>query len=194
MFPIPFNFPFRKKDGSLTTISDAISSGGSSYTLPTASANTKGGVKVGSGLTMDGETLKADGYTLPTASDETLGGVKVGSGLSIDENGILSASGGGGGGSLYLHNIEVDAGTAGGVAFSITTSSNTPFTYDSLRALTYNNNDPFWLNGTHLKGNTVYNRIQGLSSQHGGLKLQGPSANASVNSSNCTVTDFVIAI
>ena len=97
MFPIPFNFPFRKNDGSITTISDAISSGGGSYTLPTASANTKGGVKIGSGLTMDGEILNADGYTLPTASDEIKGGVKVGSGLSIDENGVLSASGGGSG-------------------------------------------------------------------------------------------------
>lgn len=61
MFPIPFNFPFRKKDGSITTMDDAISSGGGSYTLPTASADTKGGVKVGAGLTMDGETLKVTG-------------------------------------------------------------------------------------------------------------------------------------
>ena len=32
----------------------------SSYTLPTAAANIKGGVKIGSGLTMTGETLSAD--------------------------------------------------------------------------------------------------------------------------------------
>lgn len=32
----------------------------SSYTLPTAAANTKGGIKIGSGLTMTGETLSAD--------------------------------------------------------------------------------------------------------------------------------------
>ena len=32
----------------------------SSYTLPTAAANTKGGVKIGSGLTMTNETLSAD--------------------------------------------------------------------------------------------------------------------------------------
>jgi len=31
-----------------------------SYTLPTAAANVKGGVKIGSGLTMTGETLSAD--------------------------------------------------------------------------------------------------------------------------------------
>ena len=36
-------------------------SGGGSYTLPTASASTKGGVKIGSGLSMDGEVLSATG-------------------------------------------------------------------------------------------------------------------------------------
>lgn len=104
MFPLPWNFPFRKKDGTMTTIDDAISSGGGGgYTLPTASASVKGGVKIGAGLTMEGEVLKNTNptpptpYTLPTASAETLGGVKVGSNLSIDENGVLSASGGGGG-------------------------------------------------------------------------------------------------
>ena len=61
------------------------------YTLPTASAETKGGVKVGSGLSMDGETLNATGYTLPTASAETKGGVKVGTGLEIND-GVLSVT------------------------------------------------------------------------------------------------------
>lgn len=115
MFPIPFNFPFRKKDGSLSTIGDEIGGGGgSSYTLPTASANTKGGVKIGTGLIMDGEVLKntnptpATPYTLPVASADTLGGVKVGTNLSIDENGVLSASGGGGGGSAkHKHYITL---------------------------------------------------------------------------------------
>ena len=100
MFPIPFNFPFRKKDGSLSTLGDEINNGGgSSYVLPTASSNTKGGVKIGEGLTMDGEVLKntnptpATPYSLPTASNEVLGGIKIGSGLSIDENGVASASG-----------------------------------------------------------------------------------------------------
>lgn len=95
MFPIPWNFPFKKKDGTLTTVDDAISAGGGggSYTLPTASAETKGGVKIGSGLTMDGEVLNNSNptpYSLPTASDSTLGGVKVGSGLTITE-GVLSS-------------------------------------------------------------------------------------------------------
>lgn len=88
MFPIPFNFPFRKKDGSLITIDDAISSGGGGgYTLPTASAETKGGIKIGSGLSMSGEVLNNSNptpYVLPTASAETKGGVKIGNGLSMD--------------------------------------------------------------------------------------------------------------
>lgn len=88
MFPLPFDFPFRKKDGSLSTLGDEM--GGESYTLPTASANTKGGVKIGDGLTMDGEVLKNTNptpptpYTLPTASDNIKGGVKVGDGLAMD--------------------------------------------------------------------------------------------------------------
>ena len=113
MFPIPFNFPFRKKDGSMTTIGDEISSGGGGgYTLPTASAETKGGVKIGSGLSMSGEVLNNTNptpYSLPTASDETKGGIKVGSGLSIDENGVLSASGGGGG-TKHKHYITLADG------------------------------------------------------------------------------------
>ena len=89
MFPIPFNFPFRKKDGSITTIGNAISEGGGGggYTLPTASTETKGGIKVGNGLTMNGETLNNSNptpYSLPTASTETKGGVKVGTGLTMD--------------------------------------------------------------------------------------------------------------
>ena len=67
--------------------------GGAEYTLPTASADTLGGVKVGSGLTIDGNgVLSGTAYTLPTASADTLGGVKVGANLSIDENGVLSGT------------------------------------------------------------------------------------------------------
>lgn len=118
MFPIPFNFPFITKTGKRTTIGDAISAGGGggSYTLPTASAETKGGVKVGAGLTMDGEVLKntnPTAYTLPVAGAETLGGIKIGTGLSINENGVVSAAGGGGGATITSETIEVSkSGTA----------------------------------------------------------------------------------
>lgn len=112
MFPIPFNFPFIKKNGERTTIGDAINAGGggSQYELPTASAETKGGVKVGSGLTMTGDVLSNTNptpYTLPPASAETLGGIKVGSGLNI-LNGVLSVAGGGGGGGHCYYVTTTD--------------------------------------------------------------------------------------
>ena len=91
---------------------------GSSYTLPLASNNTRGGIKLSSSTqggtpngitTTPGRTYAVQvnsseqavvnvpwtdtTYTLPTASASTLGGVKVGSGLSIS-NGVLSTSGG----------------------------------------------------------------------------------------------------
>lgn len=70
MFPLNFNFPFRKSNGELTTLGRMFenSGGGGSYTLPTASASTKGGIKIGSGLTMDGETLNNDN---PTPYDDS---------------------------------------------------------------------------------------------------------------------------
>ena len=68
---------------------------GSSYTLPPATSNTLGGIKVGSNLsvTQDG-TLSADAgqYELPVASTNTLGGIKVGERLSVTSGGVLSAN------------------------------------------------------------------------------------------------------
>lgn len=68
--------------------------GGGEYVLPKASSTTLGGVKIGSGISIDSDgKISADGssYELPVASEDTLGGVKVGENLSIDENGVLSA-------------------------------------------------------------------------------------------------------
>ena len=66
--------------------------------LPTASASTLGGVKIGDNITISesgaiSAPAPTPAYVLPTASADTLGGVKVGSGLSIAD-GVLSASGG----------------------------------------------------------------------------------------------------
>lgn len=156
MFPIPFNFPFRKKDGSIVSLSKAIEDGGGSYTLPTASDTTKGGVKVGAGLTMDGETLKNTNptpYTLPAASDETLGGVKVGDGLEIDENGVLSASGGGG--ALSYQDYTINDVVYTGENVLIKEMTFTELIGKSIVAITpLSNNAPvFWLSKKSIVGN-----------------------------------------
>lgn len=92
-------------DGRVTALEQAPS-----YELPTASANTLGGVKVGENLSIDANgVLSASGgssYTLPVASSNTLGGIKVGSGLSIENDGTLSTTGGsGGGGTVVLPKV-----------------------------------------------------------------------------------------
>ncbi|MBQ7646661.1 MAG: hypothetical protein IJS94_05265 [Clostridia bacterium] len=61
--------------------------------LPTASSMTLGGIRVGSGLSIDsGGILSADdrSYTLPAATANALGGIKVGSRLTMTD-GVLSA-------------------------------------------------------------------------------------------------------
>lgn len=86
MFPLPWNKAYRKKDGTLVTVDEAISEGGGGgggYTLPTASAETKGGIKVGSGLTITGETLSADAQ-LPAYTSSESGKV-----LSVSNEGTL---------------------------------------------------------------------------------------------------------
>lgn len=64
------------------SVEEAIKKAG---VLPIASAETLGGVKVGSGLEID-ETgvLSAGEYDLPIASPETLGGIMTGDGLITD--------------------------------------------------------------------------------------------------------------
>lgn len=98
MFPLRWDFPFRKKDGSLSTISDEIEGGGGGgYTLPTASPSTKGGIKVGENLTMTGEFLDAD-EQLPTYTSAEEGKV-----LSVDAEGELEWTTPGGGSSTKLY-------------------------------------------------------------------------------------------
>ena len=72
--------------------------GGSSYTLPTASTTTLGGVKIdGTSITINDGVISSTGggqpYVLPTASTSTLGGVKIdGTSVTIDANGVISAA------------------------------------------------------------------------------------------------------
>lgn len=60
-----------------------VSIGGNTYTLPPATKESLGGVKVGDNLSISEDgTLSADAqqYSLPAATLDTLGGVKLGSG------------------------------------------------------------------------------------------------------------------
>ena len=96
MEPLNNNSPYIDSTGKRSTLGAEISGGGGGggYTLPTASSDVKGGVKIGSGLSMDGEVLNSSNptpYSLPTASGDTKGGVKIGSGLSMDGE-VLNSS------------------------------------------------------------------------------------------------------
>ena len=64
------------------------------YALPIASGSVLGGIKVGSGLAIDGSGVLSStySYSLPVASPSVLGGIKVGSGLAIDGSGVLSST------------------------------------------------------------------------------------------------------
>jgi hypothetical protein len=65
----------------------------SGYSLPTATASVLGGIKIGSGLSIDGSGVvsAASSYTLPDATTLVKGGVIVGSGLGVS-SGTLSAN------------------------------------------------------------------------------------------------------
>ena len=68
---------------------------GPSYTLPIATATDLGGVKVGTGLSINSSTgvlQTTGGVSLPIASASVLGGIKVGNNLSINSStGVLDA-------------------------------------------------------------------------------------------------------
>lgn len=97
MFPIPWNKAYRKKDGSLVNIDDAM---GGDYSLPTASSNTKGGIKVGSGLSINNEVLSADAQVPAHTSSE------AGKVLTVANDGTLEWDvGGAGGGDCYTELI-----------------------------------------------------------------------------------------
>jgi hypothetical protein len=57
------------------------------YILPTATANTLGGVKIGDNINID----STGHISVPTAGSSTAGVIKVGTGLTIDANGVLSS-------------------------------------------------------------------------------------------------------
>lgn len=80
-------------------------SSGSSYTLPTATSSTLGGVKIGSNITVNSGTISISKtnvtnalgytppttdtkYTLPNATSSVLGGVKIGSNITVSSGTI----------------------------------------------------------------------------------------------------------
>ena len=82
MFPIRWNFPFRKKDGSVVNISDAMSGGGGESELPPHNIGDAGKLlKVNN----EGNLAWADeDVELPTYSSEEAGKV-----LAVDNEGNL---------------------------------------------------------------------------------------------------------
>lgn len=65
-----------------------IEANANNYALPTMGASTKGGAKLGSGLSVANDTLSLN---LPTMSASTKGGAKLGAGLSVS-NDVLSVN------------------------------------------------------------------------------------------------------
>lgn len=63
------------------------------YSLPVATATVLGGVKIGSGISIDGSGVisASAGYTLPNATTTTLGGVIVGTGIAV-ASGVVSVT------------------------------------------------------------------------------------------------------
>ena len=68
-----------------------------SYTLPTATTDRLGGVKIGNNITVteDGTiSAHSESYTLPVATADTLGGVKIGEHITVTDDGTISAEAG----------------------------------------------------------------------------------------------------
>ena len=93
--------------GKLTVLEGAtvegLSGGSGSYTLPTASADTLGGVKIGSGLTITDGVLSANGVTPAAAQADseatTIAGLKESFNAllaALRAAGLLAESAGGG--------------------------------------------------------------------------------------------------
>lgn len=112
MFPLTSNEAYIKPTGERSTLGAEL--GGNSYTLPTASADTKGGVKIGSGLKMTGEVLSADQVPAHTIAE-------AGKVLTVADDGSLEwDTKGEGGGDWFLNCDFTKEGnrTAGNVTFS----------------------------------------------------------------------------
>ena len=107
----------------------------SSYSLPAATSSSLGGVKVGSGISVDVDgtiSVSSSGSgTLDIASATKLGGIKVGTGVSIDANGVLSVTSTSGGTVS-----QVSVTTANGISGAVANATSTPAITLTLGAIT----------------------------------------------------------
>jgi hypothetical protein len=110
-----------------------LSGAPAAYSLPTATASVLGGVKIGSGLSIDGSGVvtAAGTYTLPAATVSALGGVIVGTGLAVS-SGTISVSYGTSSSTACVGNdarlSDARTPTAHTQAFSTITSTPTTLT------------------------------------------------------------------
>ena len=115
--------------GTITGLSTVATSGAyadlsgtpAAYSLPTATSGVLGGIKIGSGLTIDGSGVvtAAGTYTLPEATTSTLGGVIVGTGLAVTSGTVSVSYGTSGttacvGNDSRLSDARAPSGAAGG--------------------------------------------------------------------------------
>ena len=121
------------------------SGGGGSYTLPVATETKLGGVKIGTGITIDAAgRISVTGGTseLQPATSEVLGGVKIGSGVNVDTAGTISvnsytlpaASSEVLGGVKIGEGISIDS--AGTISVSGVSAEEKYFVVDALSAVT----------------------------------------------------------
>lgn len=96
-----------------------IAEGANYYTLPIADANTLGGVKIGTGITVaaDGTISASGGGSLSPATTSTLGGVLASDAITVASNGMMDI-----GQSIAGDGLEVVAG-------SVVPSGYTPVEY-----------------------------------------------------------------
>ncbi|MDT2597838.1 hypothetical protein [Enterococcus dongliensis] len=100
----------------------AVIEPGKEYELPTASEDEKGGVKIGSGLYMDEDTLNAEPQFNYTA----------GANISISNTGIISAIGGGEGGGVSQEYVDQKAAEAYQNAQAYTNSKIPTFSFEKI--------------------------------------------------------------
>lgn len=103
---------FPDGDGGRMTISS-----GDDVSLPTASASVKGGVMIGGGLAMDGDTLNVSlaGADIPVASTSVRGGIKLGTGLLMDGDRMHVTVQGGGISTAFTGATQYTSGAIGAV-------------------------------------------------------------------------------